>query len=159
MQVLFGAGPGGIVLVQRVLMPTGGAESWTVLDDTGEVIEPVERYLAYLSAIERSPNTVRAYAISLKLWFDFFDGGRAGLGPGRHRGRRPVRGLAAGPGSERGGPCQEKLVRRRRPPVNRYLAGVFGFYDHHARTGCTVAGDLVAWRRVSRASYKPFFTM
>jgi len=26
---------------------------------------------AYLTAIERSPNTVRAYAISLKLWFEF----------------------------------------------------------------------------------------
>ncbi len=32
---------------------------------------PAERYLAYLAAIERSPNTVRAYAVSLKLWFEF----------------------------------------------------------------------------------------
>ncbi len=64
------------MLVQRVVMPGGGPQSWTVLDDTGEVVEPVERYLAYLSAIERSPNTVRAYAISLKLWFDFLDSAR-----------------------------------------------------------------------------------
>jgi integrase len=40
--------------------------------------------------------------------------------------------------------------------VNRYLAGVFGFYDHHARTGLQVAAELVSWRRVSRGSYKPF---
>ena len=33
--------------------------------------------------------------------------------------------------------------------MNRYLAGVFGFYDHHARTGVGVAAELVAWRRVS----------
>jgi hypothetical protein len=59
------------VLVQRVLMPTSGAESWTLLGDDGEVVEPAERYLAYLAAIERSPNTVRAYAVSLKLWFEF----------------------------------------------------------------------------------------
>ena len=52
-------------------MPVSGAESWTLLGDDGEVVEPVERYLAYLAAIERSPNTVRAYAISLKLWFEF----------------------------------------------------------------------------------------
>jgi hypothetical protein len=26
---------------------------------------------AYLSSLERSPNTVRAYAISLRLWFEF----------------------------------------------------------------------------------------
>jgi hypothetical protein len=31
--------------------------------------EPAERYLAYLAAIERSPNTVPTYAVSLKLWF------------------------------------------------------------------------------------------
>ena len=33
---------------------------------------------------------------------------------------------------------------------------MFGFYDHHARDGVGVAGDLVAWRRVSRGPYKPF---
>jgi hypothetical protein len=37
--------------VQRVLMPTSGAEPWTVLDDNGEVVELVECYLAYLAAI------------------------------------------------------------------------------------------------------------
>jgi len=64
-------GAGALVLVQRVLMPGSGRESWTLLGDGGEVVEPAERYLAYLTAIERSPNTVRAYAVSLKLWFEF----------------------------------------------------------------------------------------
>gem|GEM_PF-1014651 len=59
------------MLVQRVLMPVGGRESWTLPGDDGEVIDPAERYLAYLTAIERSPDTVRAYAVSLKLWFEF----------------------------------------------------------------------------------------
>jgi integrase/recombinase XerD len=40
--------------------------------------------------------------------------------------------------------------------ANRYLAGVSGFYDHHARTGLQVATELVSWRRISRGSYKPF---
>ena len=61
----------GPVLVQRVLMPGSGRESWTLLGEDGEVVGPAERYLAYLAAIERSPNTVRAYAVSLKLWFEF----------------------------------------------------------------------------------------
>ena len=59
------------MLVQRVLMPVSGRESWTLLGDDGEVVQPAERYLACLAAIERSPNTVRAYAVSLKLWFEF----------------------------------------------------------------------------------------
>jgi integrase/recombinase XerD len=31
-----------------------------------------------MSALERSPNTVRAYAVSLRLWFEFL--GQAGVG-------------------------------------------------------------------------------
>ena len=55
------------VRVQRVIMPWG-VESATVLCD-GAVVEPVERFLAHLTSIERSPNTVRAYAHDLR---DFF---------------------------------------------------------------------------------------
>ena len=56
------------MLVQRVLMPVSSLESWTVLGDGGGPVEPIERYLAYLSDIERSPNTVKAYAHDLKDW-------------------------------------------------------------------------------------------
>jgi hypothetical protein len=44
------------MLVQRVLTPDSSLDSWTVLGDGGPV-EPIERYLAYLTDIERSPNT------------------------------------------------------------------------------------------------------
>ena len=37
----------------------------------GVPIEPIERYLAYLTDVERSPNTVKAYAHDLKDWFVF----------------------------------------------------------------------------------------
>ena len=47
--------------VQRVLSP-GRPISHTVVGEDRRPIEPVERYLAWLTAIERSPNTVRAYA-------------------------------------------------------------------------------------------------
>ena len=46
--------------VQRVLMPDSEAESWTVLDENQVPVEPVERFLAFLAAIERSPNTIKA---------------------------------------------------------------------------------------------------
>src|SRR6266851_448446 len=61
------------VRVQRVLMP-GGAESWTVIDATGEPVASVEAYLAHLQALDRSPTTVRAYATNLKLWIEFLGG-------------------------------------------------------------------------------------
>ena len=52
-------------------MPVTARESWTVVGDDFVTVEPAERYLAYLAAIERSPNTVRAYAQSLALWLEF----------------------------------------------------------------------------------------
>ncbi len=136
-------------------MPGSGAESWTLLGDDGAVVEPAERYLAYLAAIERSPNTVRAYAISLKLWFEFLAWARLDWAEvGIEDMARFVAWLRA--------PAPNVVVLadgagvRRPATVNRYLAGVFGFYDHHARSGLGVAAELVAWRRVSRGSYKPF---
>ena len=55
-------------------MPGSEAVSWTVLDDNGEPVAPIEAYLSFLCAIERSPHTVRHYAVALKLFFEFLDG-------------------------------------------------------------------------------------
>lgn len=137
------------------MMPAVVVESWTVLGDDGAVLVPVEAYLAHLAALERSPNTVRAYATSLKLWFEFLarvDVGWAGAGVDDVA--RFVSWLRA--------PAANVIVlgngvgRRSPATVNRHLAGVFGFYDYKARAGVGLAADLVAWRRVSRGSYKPF---
>ncbi|MEV6059914.1 site-specific integrase [Nocardia asteroides] len=71
--VLFGSTRcGGCRLrVQQVLAPNGGPESWTVLDGQSAVVEPVDEYLAHLTAIERSPGTVRSYAFDLRDYFTF----------------------------------------------------------------------------------------
>ncbi len=144
-----------MVSVQRVVMPGSGAVSWTVLGDDGVVLEPVERYLAYLAAIERSPNTVRTYAVGLRLWFEFLGvAGVAWEAVGVEDVARFVAWLRA--------PADNVVVlaagtgARRPATVNSYLAGVFGFYDHHARAGVGPAADLVVWRRASRGGYKPF---
>jgi integrase/recombinase XerD len=144
-----------LMKAQRVLMPTTGVESWTVVDHDFGPVEAAERYLAFLSSIERSPNTVRAYAHSLALWLEFLalrriDWASAGV----EDVSRFVSWLRA--------PAPNVIVldastaRRSEATVNRHLAGVFGFYDFHARTGVALAESLVAWRRVPRGSFKPF---
>src|SRR5260370_39592995 len=60
--------------VQRVLMPGSEAESWTLLGDDQVPCGPGERFLGYLASIEKSPNTVRAYAHDLKDWFTYLAG-------------------------------------------------------------------------------------
>jgi integrase/recombinase XerD len=59
--------------VQRVLPPGGGAESWTVIGPDLRPVDPVERYLAWLSLTERAPTTVRAYAHDMKTFWEFVD--------------------------------------------------------------------------------------
>jgi len=138
-----------------VVMPVTGTVSWTVLDDDFTAVRPAEDHLAYLAAIERSPNTVRAYASSLKLWFEFLGvKGLAWDGVGVEAVAAFVAWLRA--------PAENVIVldagasRRVESTVNRHLAAVFSFYDYHARSGVAVAGVLVAWRRVGRGAYKPF---
>lgn len=62
---------GGLMFVQRVAGAGSRPESWAVIADDGAPVEPVDRYLAFLTDVERSPNTVKAYAHDLKDWFEF----------------------------------------------------------------------------------------
>ncbi len=59
--------------VQRVLMPGTGFEPWTVRGEDLIPVEPVERFVSYLASIEKSPNTIKAYAHDLKDWPTYLD--------------------------------------------------------------------------------------
>src|SRR6266702_4348598 len=59
------------MLVQAVVVPGSGTMSWTLLGDDDVPVVPVERFLAYLTDIGRSPNTVKAYAHDLKDFWCF----------------------------------------------------------------------------------------
>lgn len=48
------------MIVQQVVMPASRRELWTVLGEGGVPVEPVERFLAFLTDVERSSNTVKA---------------------------------------------------------------------------------------------------
>jgi hypothetical protein len=59
------------MLVHPVTVPGSGTLSWTVLGDDDVPVVPVDRFLAYLTGIGRSPNTVKAYAHDLKNYWVF----------------------------------------------------------------------------------------
>jgi len=144
------------MIIHRIVVPGSGAETWTVLDDNFAPVAPAEDCLAYLAAIERSPNTVRAYAARLKLLV------RVSPAEGRRVGDRAGVETVASFVSWLRAHADNVIVldasaaRRSEATVNRHLAALFSFYDYHARAGVALASDLVAWRRVSRGSYKPF---
>jgi integrase/recombinase XerD len=142
------------VRVQRVVMPNG-AESWTVLGPDGDAVPPVEAFLAHLQALNRSPMTVRTYAVSLKLWLEFLARVEVGVDAARvEHVSRFVAWLRA--------PAENVIVleggQGRCSPVtvNRHLAALFCFYDYRARNGVVLAQSLVDWRRSNRGGYRPF---
>jgi hypothetical protein len=51
--------------VERVVMPDGGGSS---LRANGVPVEPVDRFLAYLECLPRSPNAVVAYACDMRAF-------------------------------------------------------------------------------------------
>jgi integrase/recombinase XerD len=151
---------GGVMHVQRVLPPHGRRESWTVLGDDGPV-QPIERYLAYLTDIERSPNTVKAYAHDLKDWFVFLTGQGLDWREVRLEDvarfvawlRRPV---AARDGSIAVLPSVEHHCGE--STVNRKLSALSAFYQYASRSGVDLGELLVTWQPAGRrgAAWKPF---
>jgi integrase/recombinase XerD len=147
--------------VQRVLMPGSEAESWTVLGDDQVPVEPVERFLAYLSSIEKSPNTVKAYAHDLKDWFAYLAGRDLEW---RAVTLEQVAGFVAWlrlPPAARDGtvavlPTVEHHCSA--ASVNRKLAALTSFCEFHARHGVPLAGLTTMMRRGGgvATSYKPF---
>lgn len=120
-----------------------------------EPVAAVEAFLAHLQALDRSPPTVRTYATSLKLWWQFLVGvGTSFDEVSVEHVSRFVAWLRAPAdnvtvfdgGTGRCGPAT----------VNRHLTALFSFYDYQARNRVTLAQSLVTWRRVNRGGYRPF---
>ena len=145
------------LLVQRVVMPGQGTESWTVLGDDDVPVGPVERFLAYLTAIGRSPNKVKAYAHDLKDFFEFL-GGRGldwravcleDVGGFIEWLRLPPPGRAGMVAV-----LPSAVAQVGAATVNRKLsAAVSTFYEHQARNGAGVGDLLASWRAGGRGGW------
>jgi len=111
--------------------------------------------LAWLTQIERSPNTVEAYARDLRLFWEFL-GSRglawdrvsvAELGEFAAWARRPAENVVV---------LSELAARRSAATVNRMLTAVVAFYEFQGRRGSSLARELVVQTRGGRGAYKPF---
>jgi site-specific recombinase XerD len=143
--------------VQRVAMATQ-VVSWTVLGDDDVAVPAIEGFLAYLTDIGRSPNTVKAYAHDLKDYWEFLIG--------RGLEWREVRledvaefavWLRLPPAGRFGSvvllPSAQPHVGA--STVNRKLAALAAFYAYHARRGVGLGDLLTTWRPGHRGGWKP----
>jgi integrase/recombinase XerD len=143
------------VRVQRVVSPRGGPVSWTVIGADHRPVPAIDGYLAWLSHVESSPNTVRAYAGDLKAYWTFLELRGASW-------ERPTLELLGEFTAWLRQPADNVVVlptgrpHRSTKTVNRMLCAVAGFYEYHARNGVEFGRALSDERRAGRGSYKPF---
>ncbi len=142
--------------VQRITLPNQNQTSWVVLDDAYYPVLPIQSFLTYLNNIERSPNTVRAYAHHLKLFWEYLADRKlnwTAVGVQEMadfinwlRDPRPL-GVTA---------IHARVAQRTERTINTILAAVVTFYDYHARLG---AGPDIPWYRfqaLPQRRYKSF---
>src|SRR5258706_9679673 len=145
------------MLVQPVVIPGSGTRSWTVLGADEVPVVPVDRFLAYLTGIGRSPNTVKAYAHDMKdLWqflgfrgLDWREARLEDIGEFVAWLQLPPAGRA-GEAAVLPSVVAEVSVST----VNRKLAAVSAFYAHQARNGVGPGDLLAAWRTGGRGGRK-----
>ena len=115
-------------------MPSSGVESWTVVGPDLRPVRVVDEFLAWLTQIERSPNTVEAYARDLKLFWSFLASRELAweqvtvseLGEFAAWARRPAENVIV---------LSELAARRSPRTVNRMLTAVVAFYEFQGRRG------------------------
>lgn len=120
--------------VQKVILPDSGRPTWILLGDDFMPIQPVDEFLSYLRNLERSPNTVRAYAYHLRLYWEYLEQshldwkniGLTELADFVHWLRNPQGTVAS---------IQEVEAKRTEATVNAIITSVGMLYDFHERNG------------------------
>ena len=147
------------MLVHPVAVPGSGTRSWTVLGDDDVPVAPVDRFLAYLTDIGRSPNTVKAYSHDLRDYWEFITFRSLDWREARLEDVGEFVAWLQLPPAGRSGEVAvlpSATAHVGAATVNRKLAAVSAFYAHQARNGAEVGDLLAAWRAGGRGGWKPF---
>ncbi|PZV18700.1 MAG: transposase, partial [Leptolyngbya sp.] len=118
--------------VQRVQLSESQDITWVLLGDDYLPVQPVTEYLTYLRNLERSPNTVRAYACHLKLYWEYLQDSRLDW---QFIGNTELAAFVAWLRNPQANviSIQEQTAKRTEVTVNTILTAVCMFYDFHER--------------------------
>ena len=142
--------------VQKAIISERGSVFWLVVDDEFMPIPPITDYLAHLKNVERSPNTLRAYAHHLRLFWEFLEEraldwkavGLRELSDFISWLRDPMP-----PGVSRLNSTQS---RRAESTINTILAAISSFYDYYQRLGVVERLPLYKASSFRHSRYKKF---
>ncbi|GAA6619758.1 tyrosine-type recombinase/integrase [Scytonema sp. NUACC26] len=141
--------------VQKIRLPNSDRVTWTVLGDDYLPIRPVEQFISYLESIERSPNTIRAYAYHLKLFWEFLRDNClewtqiqiSDLAEFIAYLRYPQPGIAT---------LREQQSLRTEATVNAIVTSVFMLYDYQERLGIVRGIPIYTEQMQPGRRYKSF---
>lgn len=141
--------------VQRIRVPESDHISWLVLDEDYRPIPPVLTFLTFLEDLGRSPNTIRAAAHHLKLFWEYLRDAQLSWT------EIDLAQLAAFiPWLRQQDPTVVSLepqqVRRTNATIDQILTAVHGFYDYHQRLNAGPALPLYQFLLTPHRQYKPF---
>lgn len=140
--------------VQRVRL-VDDSVTWMVLDDDHTPVQSILAYLKYLRNLDRSPNTIRATAHRLKLFWEYLRDEHlcweamdvaqlAAFIPWLRRQDPTVVSIAP------------KIAKRTNATIDLTLGAVCGFYAYHMRLGSIPELPLYKLAVPHRGRYKPF---
>jgi integrase/recombinase XerD len=140
--------------VQRVRLPSAQV-FWLVLNDDYVPIQPIHAYLTFLQDLDRSPNTIRAAAHHLKLFWQYLRDENlswpeidvaqlAGFIPWLRRREPSVISI------------EPQKARRTNATIDQALSTVHGFYEYHVRLQTVPELPLYRLSMPYRRRYKPF---
>lgn len=141
--------------VQRVRLSDTDHVFWLVLDDDFVPVQPIVSYLTFLRDLDRSPNTIRASAHHLKLFWEYvrdehltwtkIDVAQLAAFITWLRQRDPaITSIAVQP------------ARRTNATIDLILSAVHGFYDYHIRLKAVPDLPLYRFLQMPHRRYKPF---
>ena len=140
--------------VQRIKLPTTEETTWILIGNDFLPVEPVNEYLRYLEALERSPNTIKGYAHHLKLYWDFISQKQLDWKEIEEPQLADFILWLRSP-DPRVVSIEPKEAKRTERTINTILSAVYSFYQYHQRQG--TARDLELYKEVKTLNpkYKP----
>jgi len=141
--------------VQRVCLPRTEQMRWIVLDDAFVPVQPILSYLTFLDDLGRSPNTIRATAHHLKLFWEYLRDEHinwmeidiAHLAGFITWLRRPDPMMIS---------IATQKARRTNATIDQALSAVHGFYQFHERLHTVSPPPLYQLSMPYHRRYKPF---
>jgi len=143
------------IRVQKARKPGSGRPTWLVLGQDYLPIQPIDEFLTFVDVTGSSPNTIRAYAHHLKLYWQYLVAADLDWRATTTQDVGRFVGWLRWGAQARGEPRQ--ISEKRKPStINTIVAAVTAFCVYHSRTG-TMASQIQYQLQIEPGRpYKPF---